>query len=114
MRCWLALTMDKKKEEKNSRNTRLDEFGVVESNRCSQGKDVVCKNDVKGIDFLVARSLYAIRISHRSSLIAHRRHRHLHGKIRLRYFSFLSHFRKMGRRTELNRIEEREIFRRSK
>lgn len=107
--------MDKKKEgRKNSRNTRLDEFGVVESSRCSKGKDVVCKNGVKRIDFLVARSLYAIRISRRSSLIAHPRHRHPHGKICLRYFSFLSHFRKMGRRTELDRIEEREIFRRSK
>lgn len=62
--------MDKKKEEKkNSRNTKLDEFGVVESSRCSKGKDVVCKNGVKGIDFLVARLLYAIRISR--SLIAH-------------------------------------------
>ena len=80
--------MDKKKEEKNSRNTRLDEFGVVESSRCSKGKDVVCENGVKGIDFLVARSLYAIRISRRSSLIAHRRHRHPHGKICLRIFLF--------------------------
>ena len=43
---------------------------------------------VKGIDFLVARSLYAIRISRRSSLIAHRRHRHPHGKICLRIFLF--------------------------